>query len=177
MGLLRLTLLMLLLGCQMAAAADPEDAPAEEASDPWVGCWSRLYDQAHLTKHPGQLVTAVTVAIDPRTSSGDKDQGAYSARVAANFRGKPETYTTPYSARCGTAGTDDRLRCFLDGFFVGQFSLERAGKNIKLALPNKGDSVALVPGVELSAFMLLSPQNPEHSVFLLMPAAKNVCGQ
>jgi hypothetical protein len=177
MRLVGLTLLALLVGCQMAEAADPEDASAEEAPDPWVGCWSRLYDQAHLKKHPGQLVTAVTVAIDPRTAAGDKDAGAYSARVAANFRGKPETYTTPYSARCGTAGTDDRLRCFLDGFFVGQFSLERAGKNIKLALPDKADSVALVPGVELSAFMLLSPQNPEHSVFLLMPAAKNVCGQ
>jgi hypothetical protein len=34
MHLLRLTLLALLLGCQMAAAADPEDAPAEEAPDP-----------------------------------------------------------------------------------------------------------------------------------------------
>jgi hypothetical protein len=177
MRLLRLTLLALLLGCQMAAAADPEDAPAEEAPDPWVGCWSRLYDQAHLNKHPGQLVTALTVAIDPRTSGESQGPGAYSARVAANFRGKPETYTTPYSARCGTAGTDDRLRCFLDGFFVGQFSLERAGKNIKLALPDKGDSVALVPGVELSAFVMLTPQNPEHSVFLLNPAPKNVCGQ
>lgn len=175
MRLVRLTLLALLLGCQTAIA---EDAPAEEAPNPWVGCWSRLYDQAHLTKHPGQLVTAMTVAIDARTPAGDKDPGTYSARVAANFRGKFETYTTPYSARCGTAGADDdRLRCFMDGFFLGQFSLERAGKNIKFALPAKEDSVALVPGVELSAFMRLSPQNPEHSVFLLMPAAKNVCGQ
>ena len=169
-----LAVLALLVSCHGALA---EDAPAAVAPDPWVGCWSRLYDQAHLKKHPGQFVTAVTVAIDPRTAAGDKDAGAYSARVAANFRGKPETYTTPYSARCGTAGTDDRLRCFLDGFFVGQFSLERAGKNIKLALPDKADSVALVPGVELSAFMMLTPQNPEHSVFLLMPAPKNVCGQ
>ena len=177
MDLLRLTVLALLFGCQMAAAADPEDAPAEEAQDPWVGCWSRLYDKAHLTKHPGQLVTAMTVALDPRESSGDQGPAAYNARVAANFRGKPETYTTPYSARCATAGTDERLRCVLDGFFAGQFSLERAGKNIKFALPDKTDSVALVPGVELSAFMMLTPQNPEHSVFLLMPAPRNVCGQ
>ena len=170
-----LAVLALLVSCHGALA---EDAPAAVAPDPWVGCWSRLYDQAHLTKHPGQLVTAMTVAIDPRTPGGDKDPGAYSARVAANFRGKSETYTTPYSARCATAGaTDDRLRCFMDGFFLGQFSLERAAKNIKLALPDKADSVALVPGVELSAFMMLTPQNPEHSVFLLMPAPKNVCGQ
>ncbi len=145
MRFLRLTLLALLLGCHVSLeviGALAEDAPAEEAPNPWVGCWSRLYDQAHLTKHPGQLVTAITVAIDPRTSSGNQGPGAYSARVAANFRGKPETYTTPYSARCGTAGADERLRCFLDGFFVGQFSLERAGKNIKFALPDKADSVA-----------------------------------
>lgn len=170
-----LAVLALLVSCHGALA---EDAPAAVAPDPWVGCWSRLYDQAHLTKHPGQLVTAMTLAIDPRTPGGDKDPGAYSARVAANFRGKSETYTTPYSARCGIVGADgDRLRCFMDGFFLGQFSLERAAKNIKLALPDKSDSVALVPGVELSAFMMLTPQNPEHSVFLLMPAPKNVCGQ
>jgi hypothetical protein len=166
-------LLMMLLGGLPAIAV-----AAEEAKDPWLGCWARAYDAAHLAKHPGQLVTAMTVAIDARTPAGDKDPGTYSARLAANFRSKTDTYTTLQGARCATDGAaDDRLHCFMDGFFLGQFWLEQAGKNVKFAMPDNDDSVALVPGVELSAFVRLSPQNPEHSVFLLMPAAASACGK
>ena len=174
MRLVHAVLLVLLLGCQTTGAGAEE---TEDATDPWAGCWARKYDAAHLAKHPGQLVTAMTVAIDPRTPAGETDPGAYAARVAATLRGKAESYTTLDPARCGPVGASgETLRCFLDGFFLGQFSLERAGKNIKLVMQGVGDGVVLVPGVDLSAFIRLSPQNPEHAVFLLNPMPPSACG-
>src|SRR3990170_8772415 len=92
-------LVLLLLGSEAAEAEE-----AEETKDAWVGCWARAYDAAHLAKHQGQLVTAMTIAIDPRTPAGDADPGVYGVRVAANLRGKSETYTTLSAARCGAAG-------------------------------------------------------------------------
>jgi len=42
--------------------------------------------------------------------------------------------------------------------------------------PRGGDHLALVPGVDLDAFTVLSPDNPEHSLFLLQPAPEKTCG-
>jgi hypothetical protein len=167
----------LLASAQLAAAEAP--APAAEApKDPWLGCWSKVYDAAHLTKHPGQLVTALTLAIDPRTPKDESDPGAYRARIAASFRGNTDNFTGPEDARCApVSATADKMHCFVDGLFLGQFWLERAGKNMKLAMPDTDDELVLVPGVELSAFVRLTPQNPEHALFLLTPAAATACGQ
>jgi hypothetical protein len=50
-----------------------------------------------------------------------------------------------------------------------KFWLEQAAKNVKLAMHDANEDVVLVPGVDTSAFVRLTPQNPEHSAFLLMP--------
>jgi hypothetical protein len=166
---------MLLLGLSSGIAQDQNGQP-QATKDPWLGCWGRAYDKAHLAKHPGQLVTGFTVAIDARTPQGDADPGNYGARIAANFRGKTETYTGPETARCAPIGAQkDRLQCFVDGVFLGQFTLERAGKNVKISLKDKQDRLVLVPGVDVSGFIRLTPDNPEHSVFLLNPASDEAC--
>jgi hypothetical protein len=182
-----LALLVLVLGSpQLAAAEAPSPAAADDASaanakapkDPWLGCWAKVYDAAHLTKHPGQLVTALTLAVDPRTPKDETDPGAYRARIAASFRGKTDNFTGPEDARCAPVSpTADKMHCFVDGVFLGQFWLERAGKNMKLAMPDTDDELVLVPGVELSAFVRLTPANPEHALFLLTPATATACGQ
>ena len=167
---MRLAFGALLLGlmCQPVAAQDSQDA--------WGGCWGRVYDAAHLKKHPGQRVTAITAVIDPRTPAGEQDPGPYAARVAATLRGNTETFTTLAPARCAPDGeAGNQLRCILDGFFMGQFRLEQAGKNIKLVMRD-GDGVVLVPGVDLGAFVRLTPANPEHAVFLLNPQPASACG-
>jgi hypothetical protein len=46
---------------------------------------------------------------------------------------------------------------------------------MKIAL-RAGDHLALVPGVDLDAFVMLSPDNPEHALFLLQPAPAKTCG-
>ena len=118
----------------------------------------------HLAKHPGQKVSALTLSIAAREGESNEAPGAYRAKITALVRDKPETWSNLDGARCvDQTGT---LSCFTDGFFLGRFSIERAGKNRKIALRNAGDHLVLVPGVDLGAFTVLSPQNPEHALFL-----------
>ena len=90
------------------------------------------------------------------------------------MRGRPDVYSNLDGARC--VASSGKLSCFTDGFFVGRFSLEPAGKNMKLAF-REGEHMALVPGVDLAAFAVLSPTNPEQALFLLNPAPAKTCGQ
>jgi hypothetical protein len=132
-----------------------------------------VYDAAHLAKHPGQQVTQLTLSISEREPSGDKDPGKYLATITVKMRNGGDTYTNLDGARCSEA--NGSLTCTTDGFYLGQFSLEPAAKNMKIALRG-GDHLALIPGVDLDAFVVLSPDNPEHALFLLQPAPAKTCG-
>lgn len=164
--------LIALLATGLCALAE-EVVEEEAAPDSWIGCWSRVYDAVHLAKHPGQKVSALTLAIAAREGESTEAPGAYRAKITALMRDKPETWSNPEGARCVDQG--GALACFTDGFFAGRFAIERAGKNRKIALRGAGDHLALVPGVDLGAFMVLSPQNPEHTLFLLQPAPAKSC--
>ena len=83
----------------------------------------------------------------------------------------------PIPAARAASSSGEKLSCFTDGFFLGKFSLERAGKNMKLAISGADEHVALVPGVDLSSFVVLSPENPEHTLFLLNPAPAKTCAK
>ncbi len=76
-----------------------------------------------------------------------------------------------------TGAAKDHLSCVTDGFFVGKFELEPAAKNMKIVLQGSDEHIALVPEVDTASFVLLSPDNPEHSLFLLNPAQAKTCGQ
>jgi hypothetical protein len=155
----------------------------EDESDSWVGCWSHTYDAAHLAKHPGQLVTALTLSISPHTGSSDSDSDSdsstanYSAKVIAKLRGKTETYENLDSALCAPSGNaKDHLTCAGTGIFLDGFRLVPAAKNMRLAMKGGDEHIALMPGIDISAFFLLSPDNPEHALFLLQPAPGKTCG-
>src|SRR5262249_28407615 len=142
-------------------------------ADPWIGCWTRIYDATHLAKHPGQKVTALTLSIEEREPSGDKDPGKYLATITAKMRNAGDTYTNLDGSRCSEA--TGLLSCVSDACYGVQFSFEPAAKNMKIALKG-GDHLALVPGVDLDAFVELSPDNPEHTLFLLQWAPAKNCG-
>lgn len=155
-----------------------DESSSEEAPDPWLGCWTRVYDAAHLAKHPKQAVTGLTLSIESREPSGDSDPGPYLATLYGTFRGKADIYAMPRGARCVVAGAaKDQLSCVTDGFFVGKFELQPAAKNMKIALQASDDHIALVPGVDTASFVILSGDNPEHSLFVLNPAAPKTCGR
>lgn len=166
---------LFLSGSALAEDTQPTAAPDK---DTWLGCWSHVYDAAHLAKHPGQLVAAMTLAVSSRTPQGDTDPGEYLAKVSAKLRDKPDVFSNLDGARCQLSGqAKDHLICSASGIFVGQFSLQAVGKTMKLALAGADQNLALVPGVDTSGFVLLSPQNPEHALFLLQPAPAGTCGQ
>ena len=142
-------------------------------ADSWIGCWARVYDAVHLAKHPGQKVAAITLSIAAREGASGDAPGDYRAKLTALMRDKPDTYSNPGGSRCVASG--ETLSCFTDGFFLGKFSLEHAGKNMKLAISGADEHVALVPGIDLSSFVVLSPENPEHTLFLLNPAPAKTC--
>jgi hypothetical protein len=173
MRIVWLAVLALVAGGSAALAQD--DAASEAAPDSWIGCWSRVYDAAHLAKHPGQKVTAITLSIAARDGASGDAPGDYRAKLTALMRDKPDTYSNPGGSRCVASG--ETLSCFTDGFFLGKFSLEPAGKNMKLAISGADEHVALVPGVDLSSFVVLSPENPEHTLFLLNPAPAKTCAK
>ncbi|MFZ2017944.1 MAG: hypothetical protein WAU90_04605 [Methyloceanibacter sp.] len=184
MRLVWLAVLAVLLSCPLKlSSALAEDEPADEAStdeapDPWVGCWTRVYDAAHLAKHPGQKVTALTLSIGTREPSGDSDPGPYLAKLAGKFRDKTDVYVMPSGGRCVVTGAaKDHLSCVTDGFFVGKFELAPAAKNMKIVLQGSDEHIALVPGIDTASFVLLSPDNPEHSLFVLNQAAAKLCRQ
>ncbi len=166
--------LMALLIVNTATLA--EDVAEEEADvDSWIGCWSRVYDAVHLAKHPAQKVAAMTLSVAPREGESDGAPGAYRAKITALVRDKQDTFANPENARCVEQGAT--LSCFTDGFFIGQFSIERAGKNRKLALRGAGQNLALVPGVDLGAFIVLSSQDAENALFLLQAAPAKSCAR
>lgn len=97
----------------------------------------------HLAKHPGQKVSALTLSIAAREGESNDAPGAYRAKITALVRDKQVTFSNLDGARCVDQGAT--LACFTDGFFLGRFAIERAGKNRKLALRNEGEHLALVP--------------------------------
>ncbi|MGD9502524.1 MAG: hypothetical protein AB7V40_08560, partial [Methyloceanibacter sp.] len=157
------------------SSAFAQDVAEEEEVDSWIGCWTRIYDAVHLAKHPAQKLTALTLSVAPREGGSDAAPGAYSAKITALVRNKPDSFANPESARC--VEQEATLSCFTDGFFLGQFAIDRAGKNRKLALRGAGQNLALVPGVDLGAFIMLSSQDAENALFLLQAAPAKACAR
>ena len=171
---MRTTWLFAFAVLSLASNALAQDAPEDEAAaDSWLGCWTRNYDAAHLAKNPAQRVTALTLTVVKRQEESSESPGTYSAKITASLRDSQETYSNLDGARCVVS--DQTLSCFTDGFFIGQFSIERAGKNRKLALRGAGQNLALVPGVDLGAFTLLTSQDAENALFLLQAAPAKSC--
>ena len=140
--------------------------------DPWLGCWTRIYDADHLAKHEAQDVTAIGVSILPSPAvSGAPDK--YLARVELKVRYKPEVHTNFSGAHCRQMG--QRLHCLAEDVSEGNFWLKRSGKELELLLTAAGEGVTVVPPSNPQGFVQILPQNPEHQLFLMPPAATGAC--
>ncbi len=87
-------------------------------------CFIRSYDNAHLAKHPDQLVTSITVSISPLSPGGTTPV----LNIFATFRG--DSYYYHGAAYCRYVGDD--LGCALEGD-QGAFTLS-AQKGHKILL-------------------------------------------
>lgn len=143
-----------------------------EAKDPWLGCWTRIYHADHLAKHEAQDVPAISVSILPHpAASGAPD--SYLARVQLKVRYRPEVHANFSGARCRQVG--QRLHCLAKDVSEGNFWLKRAGKDLELLLTAAGEGVTAVPPSNPQGFVQILPQNPEHQLFLMPPAALGAC--
>jgi hypothetical protein len=71
-----------------------------------LGCFVRVYDKAHLAKHPDQIVTAVKLHI----KKWDDDESYFEYALKVKIRGRNETLHTGGLCREGTSG----LRCWVE---------------------------------------------------------------
>jgi hypothetical protein len=92
--------LALVLCCSTAWAEETEEESSNAAPDAWLGCWTRVYDAAHLAKHPGQKIASLTLSITPRQGETGEAPGKYRTKITAMFRDKPDSYSNLDGARC-----------------------------------------------------------------------------
>ena len=165
-----LALIALLIASTAALAEDV--APEEEADvDSWIGCWSRVYDAVHLCQAPGaEGRSDDALCCAARRAKATARPAPTAPTSTALVRDKQDTFANPENAprRVEQGAT---LSCFTDGFFIGQFSIERAGKNRKLALRGAGQNLALVPGVDLGAFIVPCRRKMQENALFLLQAA------
>jgi hypothetical protein len=87
-------------------------------------------------------------------------------------RYKPEVYANS-GAHCRPVG--QRLHCLAKDVSEGNFWLKRSGKDLELLLTAAGEGVTVVPPSNPQGFVQILPQNPEHQLFLMPPAAPGAC--
>lgn len=119
------------------------------------------------------------VQITPRKPNNASDTGNWLARIQVRFRDNPQLYKAPDGARCGKIGSLEKpfFLCFMSGDFNGSFNIDRTGNDLKLYMAGSNHDFVVVPGTDKSAFVRVSPQNPEHAVFLLRPTPAAACEQ
>jgi hypothetical protein len=71
-----------------------------------LGCFARVYDKAHLAKHPDQLVTAVKLHIKKW-----KDEKSFEFALKVKVRGRNETLHTGGSCHKGESGLSCSVEC------------------------------------------------------------------
>jgi hypothetical protein len=70
------------------------------------GCFARVYDKAHLAKHPDQLVTAVKLHIKKW-----KDEKSFEFALKVKVRGRSETLHTGGLCHKGESGLSCSVEC------------------------------------------------------------------
>jgi hypothetical protein len=71
-----------------------------------LGCFARVYDKAHLEKHPDQLVTAVKLHIRKW-----KDEKSFEFALKVKIRGRNETLHTGGLCHKGESGLSCSVEC------------------------------------------------------------------
>jgi hypothetical protein len=120
------------------------------------GCYSRVYDRAHLNGHPDQLVTEIHLGA---SSIADPDYAGTLLEFGFTLRGGAQYGVTAYCLSNG---------CSLEGD-SGSFRLAEDGKGLRLSI---GDFVTLEGETGFSPDLADS----DDTVFLLYPAKAGACG-
>lgn len=119
----RLFPLLLLAGPALA------ESPGEALFPSEISCYRRVYDQAHLARHPDQLAKEIAVGPVPDSMKA----GQLVLQVAVSLRGNPEIFLG-YAYCDNTGGT---LSCGLEGD-AGWFQMKPTAKGALLMVGRDG---------------------------------------
>ena len=154
---LPLCLLALPLLASPALAESPRDAlfPSDGS------CYLRHYDNAHLAKHPDQLVKDIAIGPDP---AGFRSNPMV-LRLTVSLRGQSELFLA--YAYCENTG--GALSCGLEGD-AGWFQITKGAKGAKIRVGRDG------LGFEgASGFVTLGGGQSDDAVFVLPPVPADSC--
>ncbi len=159
---------ILALALSLLAAASGARAQTPGAPSPVIlpGCYTRVYDAAHLAAHPGQKVTALYAQLN-------KNPAEYTHRfeleLTVRLRGERKTRW----AVAGCSPRDAGLLCSVDED-GGQLVLTRTAAGMRLDNPHS-IGVALDGKAPEEDRVDILASNPEHRTFLLKSAAAKAC--
>ena len=112
-------------------------------------CFARVYDEAHLTAHPGQNVRALHTLVTAYLTNGER---FYQLRIGLQLRGRPETFTT--TGECGEGSVPDTVRS--GAVCAGP------GGPLRLALEGKDPVLMTLSGA--AEFWRPSPPDPNNTL-------------
>lgn len=142
-------------------------APAGAAEDPWLGCYTRVYDAQHLLDNPGQKIRTVALELT-ETDLELAEVIPYMAGIVATTTYDDRRYVS--GGGCRADG--DRLECAMDGD-AGRFRLARTVKGLRLE--NTDGFYMEDLDAEDPSDGLLVEADADHQVFLLYRADPSQC--
>ena len=173
----------------LAFAAGP--AGAVEAP-PLAGCYARVYDAAHLSRHKDQFVTRISLSVAAASRAMADTQGTGGSPIVAQgklrmwVRGHRQSFdshgacaATDSGLMCGgslSAAEADTCKsrrdgvrdCRVDPADSGSFKIEARPDGILVSIAER---LELVPApYDGGPFLSISPANSENRAFLLKSA-------
>lgn len=166
--------------------------PAAAQPAPFVGCYERVYDAAHLAAHRGQIVRRVKLKIGPtsipKAEGGDRPpvvdailemrvsgaRNGFTSIGACWADGDALVCNASLSAEerplCKTK--EDGVRdCRVSNDDAGSFRISQKGADLLVAVRERLE----LSGPEGGPYLYLSPGNAENRAFLLKKAPADTC--
>lgn len=181
-------------GLRCAGAAIGLAVTQARAETPLAGCYERIYDDAHLGTHRGQIVRRVKLEVKQasyaRSAPGDKtpiiadaDLEIWVNAVKPRFAALGACYREGEELICDaalSAAETDVCRKKTDGVHDCRVDMNDAG-SFRLAKRPDGLLLSVNERLELSThddsgpWLYLSPGNVENHAFLLKPVPESAC--
>jgi hypothetical protein len=167
----RALILIVILPALPALAADDPYSRMFSGVDGGRPCYLRVYDDAHLKRHPKQTVRRIFIDFDVNVRSDEtRKNGAdnFEAGIGFMLKRSPEWYGQALS--CKT--TDNRVDCYLeaDG---GRLTLTPRGKDLQLEVGGGPDGEINAEGEK--DFGSFGGRGSDDRIFILRRSDRTVC--
>jgi hypothetical protein len=179
----------------LATAAFGLGANVAAAEAPTPGCYERVYDDAHLAAHPGQLVVRATLLVKPLDASEAKALGpsfSADAHLRMWVKGQKPSFDSFGACRpadgglscegslsaaeadeCNSKNDGVHRECRIGAATTGAFGVAAKSDGVMVTMLRR---LELVPEpYDGGPFLYLSPGNAENHAFALKVAPDSSC--